>query len=127
MHNSELHALYSLPNIIRNFKSRQLTWVGHACMELSRNAYRVLVGRPEGMRPLGRPRHNWEDIEIDLREVGCDTRDWTDLAEDRVQWKTYLVLPSILIPVQSFDTHCITGFEGYKLALCCIPPLCILS
>ena len=57
LHNSELHALYSLPNIIRNLKSRRLRWAGHvACMEQSRNAYRVLVGKPESKRPLGRPR-----------------------------------------------------------------------
>ena len=53
-------------------------------MEQSRNAYRVLVGKPEGKRPLGRPRHRWEDnIKMDLREVGCDLGDWIALAEDR--------------------------------------------
>ena len=56
LHNAELHALYSSPNIIRNLKSRRLRWAGHvARMEQSRNSYRVLVGKPEGMRPLGRP------------------------------------------------------------------------
>ena len=55
--NAELHALYSSPNIIRSLKSRRLSWAGHvARMEQSRNAYRVLVGKPEGKRPLGRPR-----------------------------------------------------------------------
>ena len=55
-------------------------------MEQSRNAYRVLVGKPEGKRPSGRPRH-WEDnIKMDLREVGCDPGEWIDLAEDRNQW-----------------------------------------
>ena len=70
--NAELHALYSSPNIIRNLKSRRLRWTGHvAHMEQSRNAYRVLAGKPEGKRPLGRPRHRWEDnIKMDLREVG---------------------------------------------------------
>ena len=58
LHNAELHVLYSLPNIIRNLKSRRLRWAGHiAHMNQSRNAYRVLVGKPEGKRPLGRPRH----------------------------------------------------------------------
>ena len=53
-------------------------------MEQSRNTYRVLVGKPEGKRPLGRPRRRWEDnIKMDLREVGCDPREWIDLAEDR--------------------------------------------
>ena len=55
-------------------------------MEQSRNTYRVLVGRPESKRPLGRPRRRWEDnIKMDLREVGCVSRDWIDLAEDRDQ------------------------------------------
>ena len=57
LHNSELHSLYSSPNIIKNLKSRRLRWTGHvARMEKSRNAYRVLVGKPKGKRPLGRPR-----------------------------------------------------------------------
>ncbi|KAJ4431708.1 hypothetical protein ANN_20310 [Periplaneta americana] len=61
LHNAELHALYSSPDIIRNIKSRRLRWAGHvARMGESRNAYRVLVGRPEGIRPLGRPRRRWE-------------------------------------------------------------------
>ena len=60
-------------------------------MEQSRNAYRVLVGKPEGKRPLGRPRRRWEDnIMMDLREVGCDPGEWIDLAEDRDQWRAYV-------------------------------------
>ena len=60
-------------------------------MEQSRNAYRVLVGKPEGKRLLGRPRRRWEDnIKIDLREVGYDPREWIDLAEDRDQWQAYV-------------------------------------
>ncbi|KAJ4429378.1 hypothetical protein ANN_21535 [Periplaneta americana] len=83
--NTELHALYSSPDIIRNIKSRRLRWAGHvARMGESRNAYRVLVGRPEGKRPLGRPRRTWEDnIKMDLREVGYD-------AQDRNQWRAYV-------------------------------------
>ncbi|KAJ4432545.1 hypothetical protein ANN_21168, partial [Periplaneta americana] len=75
LHNTELHALYSSPDIIRNIKSRRLRWAGHvARMGESRNAYRVLVGRPEGKRPLGRPRRRWEDnIKMDLRRWGHDT------------------------------------------------------
>ena len=58
LHNAELHSLYSSPNIIRTLKSRRLRWAGHvARMEHSRNAYRVLVGKPESKRPLGRPKH----------------------------------------------------------------------
>ncbi|KAJ4450866.1 hypothetical protein ANN_02298 [Periplaneta americana] len=92
LHNTELHALYSSPDIIRNFKSRRLRWAGHvARMGESRNAYRVLVGRPEGKRPLGRPRRRWEDnIKMDLREVGYDDREWINLAQDRDQWRAYV-------------------------------------
>ncbi|KAJ4444578.1 hypothetical protein ANN_06373 [Periplaneta americana] len=92
LHNTELHALYSSPNIIRNLKSRHLRWAGHvAHMGESRNAYRVLVGRPEGKRPLGRPRRRWEDnIKMDLREVGYDDRDWINLAQDRDRWRAYV-------------------------------------
>ena len=60
-------------------------------MEQSRNAYRVLVGKPEGKRPLGKPRRRWEDnIKMDLREVDCDPGEWIDLAEDRDQWRAYV-------------------------------------
>ena len=59
-------------------------------MEQFRNAYKFLVEKPEGKRPVGRPRHNWEDIKLDFREVGCDTRDWTDLAEDGDQWRAFV-------------------------------------
>ncbi|KAJ4436735.1 hypothetical protein ANN_16867 [Periplaneta americana] len=85
LHNTELHALCSSPDIIRNIKSRRLRWEGHvARMGESRNVYRVLVGRPEGKRPLGRPRRRWEDnIKTDLREVGYDGRDWINLAQKK--------------------------------------------
>ena len=91
LHNTELHALYNSSNIIRNFKSRRLRSAGHvARMELSRNAYRVLVGISEGKRTLGRSRHRYEDnIKMDLREVGYDAVDWIVLAQDRVQWWAY--------------------------------------
>ncbi|KAJ4435839.1 hypothetical protein ANN_18458 [Periplaneta americana] len=92
LHNSELHALYSSPDIIRNIKSRRLRWAGHvARMGESRNAYRVLVGRPEGKRPLGRPGRRWEDnIKMYLREMGYDDRDWINLAQDRDRWRAYV-------------------------------------
>ncbi|KAJ4436661.1 hypothetical protein ANN_16792 [Periplaneta americana] len=92
LHNTELHALYSSLDIIRTIKSRRLRWAGHvARMGESRNAYRVLVGRPEGKRALGRPRRRWEDnIKMDLREVGYDGRDWINLAQDRDQWRAYV-------------------------------------
>jgi hypothetical protein len=74
LQNDELHDLYSSPNIVRVIKSRRMRWAGHvACMEEGRGVYRVMVGRPEGKRPLGRPRRRWEDnIKIDLREIGID-------------------------------------------------------
>ncbi|KAJ4445480.1 hypothetical protein ANN_07288 [Periplaneta americana] len=92
LHNTELHALYSSPDIIRNIKSRSLRWAGHvARMGESRNAYRVLDGSPEGKRPLRRPRRRWEDnIKMDLKEVGYDDRDWINLAQDRDQWRAYV-------------------------------------
>ena len=101
LHKAELHALCSLPDINRNLKSRQLRWAGHvACVKLSRNAYKVLVGKPEGKRPLGRARHRWKDnINIDLREVGCDAGDWVNLAHDRVQWRAYVrTLMNLRVP-----------------------------
>ena len=87
LHNAELHALYSSPNIIRSLKSRRLRWARHvARMEQFRNAYSVLVGKLEGKRPIVRPRRRWEDnIKMDLREVGCDSGEWIDLAEDTEQ------------------------------------------
>ncbi|KAJ4445728.1 hypothetical protein ANN_12413 [Periplaneta americana] len=92
LHNTELHALYSSPDIIRNIKSRPLRWTGHvARMGESRNAYRVSVGRPEGKIPLGRPRRRWEDnIKMDLREVGYDDRELINFAQDRDQWRAYV-------------------------------------
>ena len=72
-HNEELNDLYSSPIIIRTNKSRRMRWAGHvARMGERRGVCRVLVGKPEGKRPLGRPRRKWEDnIKIDLQEVGC--------------------------------------------------------
>ena len=77
---------------MRNLKSRRLRRAGHvARMEQSRNAYRVLVGKPESKRPLGRPRRRCEyNIKMDLKEVGFDPRDWIALAEDRDQWQAYV-------------------------------------
>ncbi|KAJ4447560.1 hypothetical protein ANN_09567 [Periplaneta americana] len=100
LQNAELHALYSSPDIIRNIKSRRLRWAGHvACMGESRNAYRVLVGRPEGKRPLGRPRRRWEDnIKMDLREVGYDDREWINIAQDRDRWRAYVRVAMNLRP-----------------------------
>jgi hypothetical protein len=92
LHNKELHSLYSSPSIIRMIKSRRMEWAGHiARMGEKRNAYRISVGKPEGNRPLGRPRGGWVDkIKMDLREIGWDGMDWIYLAQDRDQWR-YLV------------------------------------
>jgi hypothetical protein len=89
LHNDELHSLYSSPNIVRVIKSRRMRWAGHvARMGKGRDVHRILVGRPEGKRPLGRPRHMWEDnIKMDLREIGIDVANWIQLAQDRVQWR----------------------------------------
>jgi hypothetical protein len=92
MRNDELHNLYSPPNIVRVIKLRRMRWVGHvACMGKGRGVYRVLVGRSEGKRPLGRPRCRWEDnIKMDLREIGINVANWVQLAHDRVQWWAFV-------------------------------------
>jgi len=84
LHIEELNDLYSLPNIVRVIKWRRMRWAGHvARMGERRAVYRVLVGKPEGKRPLRRPRRRWEDnIKMDLREVGCGGMDWIKLAQD---------------------------------------------
>jgi hypothetical protein len=89
LHNDELHNLYSSTNIVRVIKSRRMRWAGHvARMGEGRGVYRVLVGRPEGKRPLGRPGRSWEDnIKLDLREIGIDGANWIQFAQDRVQWR----------------------------------------
>jgi hypothetical protein len=92
LHNNELHSLYSSPNIVRVIKSRRMMWAGHvARMGEGIGAYRVLVGKPEGKRPLGRPRRRWEDnIKMDLGEIGIDGANWIRLAQDRVQWRAFV-------------------------------------
>ena len=89
LHNEELSDLYSLPNIVRVVKSRRMRWAGHVPrMGERRGVHRFLVGKPEGKRPLGRPRRRWEDnIKMDLHEVGGGCGDWMDLAQDRDKWR----------------------------------------
>jgi hypothetical protein len=79
----------SSPNIIRHIKSRRMRWAGHvARMRKERNVYRVLMGKPEGKRPLGRPRRTCEDgIKINLREIGCGSVNRIQLAQDRDRWR----------------------------------------
>ena len=88
LHNEELRVLYFLPNIVRVVKSKRMRWVGHvACMGEERGVHRVLVGKPEGKRPLRRPRRRWEDsIKMDLQEVG-GVGDWLELTHDRDRWR----------------------------------------
>ena len=90
LHNEELNDLYSSPNIMWVIKSRRMRWAGNvARMDEESGVYRVLVGKPEGKRPLGRPRRRWEDnIRMDLQEVGCGYVDWIGLAQDRDRWRT---------------------------------------
>ena len=90
LHNEELNDLYSSPNIVRVIKSRRMRWAGHvARMGEKREVYRVLVGKPEGKRPLGRPRHRWVvNIRMDIQEVRCGYVDWIGLAQDRDRWRT---------------------------------------
>ena len=88
LHNEELSDLYSSPHIVRVVKSRRMRWVGHVvCMGEGRGVHKVLVGKPEGKRPLGRPGCRWEDnIKLDLQEVGGGCGDWMELAQDRERW-----------------------------------------
>jgi hypothetical protein len=89
LHRGELHNLYSSTDIIRQIKSRRMGWAGHvARMGGGRNVYRVLVGKPEGKRPLERPRRRWEDgIRMDLREIVWGGVEWINLAQDRDRWR----------------------------------------
>jgi hypothetical protein len=91
LHNEKLRDLYSSPSIIRIIKSKRMRWVGHVVrMGEKRNAYRLLVGKQDGKRPLGRSRHSW----MDLGEVGWGDVDWIGLAKDRNSWRA--VVNSVL-------------------------------
>jgi hypothetical protein len=93
LHNEELHDLYSLPSIIRIIKARRKRWAGHVARmgkkkKKKRNAYRLLVRKPEGRRPLRRPRCRWvNNIRVDLVEVGWGDVDLIGLAQDRDRWR----------------------------------------
>jgi hypothetical protein len=92
LHNDELHSLYSSPNIVRVIKSSRMRWAGQvARIREGRGVYRVLVGRPEGMRPLGGPRRRWDDnIKMDLRDIAIDGANWIQVAQDRIQWRAFV-------------------------------------
>jgi len=101
LHNEELNDLYPLPNIVRVVKSRRMRWAGHvARMGEDRVVQRVLLGKPEGKRPLGRPRRRWEDnIKMDLQEVEGGRGEWMELAQDRDRWR------ALVGTVRNFGFH----------------------
>jgi hypothetical protein len=84
-----LNDLYSLPNIVRVVKSRRMRWAEHvARMGEERTVHRVLVGKPEGKRPMGRHSRRWEDnVKMNLQEFGGGCGDWMELADDRDRWR----------------------------------------
>jgi hypothetical protein len=88
LHSEELHILYSSRNIIRQIKSRRMRWVGNvAHVGEERKVYKVLVGKPEGKRPLGQPRFKWQNgFRMDLGEIGCGRVEWIQLGQDRGRW-----------------------------------------
>jgi len=90
LHNEELNDLYPSPNIVRVIKSRRMRWAGHVTrMVEERGVYRVLVGKPERKRPLGRPRSRWvNNVRLDLQEMGCGYMDWIGRAQGRDRWRT---------------------------------------
>ena len=92
LHNEELNDLYSSPSIVRVIKSRRMVWAGHvACIGESRGVYRVLVGKPQGKRPLEWPSHKLEDnIKMDLQEVGFEGMDWIDVVEYTDRWQSLM-------------------------------------
>jgi len=101
LNNEELNNLYSSSNIVWMIKWRRMRWAGHvARMGEEREEYRVLVGKPEGKRPLGRPRRKWMDnIRTDLQEVGCWYMDLIGLAQDRDRWRTLVsVVMNLRVP-----------------------------
>jgi hypothetical protein len=89
LHNEELNDLYCSSSVVRVIKSIIMTWAGHVALRGERRGVnRILVGKPEGNRPLGRPRRRWEDnIKMDRQEVGCGGRDLIELGQDRERWR----------------------------------------
>jgi hypothetical protein len=94
LHNEELHNLYRSPNIVRVIKSRRLRWASHVVrMKEDRSAFKILAGKPIGKRSLGRLRHRWEDnIRMNLRKIGINTRNWAVSAQDIVYWRALVNL-----------------------------------
>jgi hypothetical protein len=101
LHNEELHGLYFSPSIVRVIKARRMRWAGHvAHMGEVRGAHNILVGKPEGKRPLGRPKCRWEDnIKMELEEIGFGDVDWIHLAQDRDRWRALVnTVMSLRVP-----------------------------
>jgi hypothetical protein len=88
VHNEEPYYLYCSPNIIRVITSRTMTWTEHvARLGEMRIEYKILAGKPEGKRPIGTSRHTWgNNVRMNLREMGWENVDWTQLAQDGYQW-----------------------------------------
>jgi hypothetical protein len=104
LHNDELHKPHSSQNIVKVIKSRRMRWVGHvARMGEGRGVYRVLVGRSEGKKPLGRPRCRWDDnIKIDIREIRIGGANWIWLAQNWVQWRPFVnTVMKLRVPYES--------------------------
>jgi hypothetical protein len=93
----EFHDLYRSPTRVR--KSKILRWAGHlARFKESRSAFKVLIGKPTGKRPSGKPRRRWEDnIRMDLKEMGISTRNWVDSSHDRGYWRALVNAAFILL------------------------------
>jgi hypothetical protein len=91
LHNDELHGPHSSLNIVRVMKSRRMRWAEHVAHMGETSVYRVLVGRPEVKRPVGRPRCRWKgNIKMGLRETGIDGVNWIWVAQDRIQWQAFV-------------------------------------
>jgi hypothetical protein len=108
--------MYDSPNIIRMMKSTRMRWAGHvARIGATRNAYRILVGKPEEKRPLERSRRRWVDnIKMDLGEIRWDGVDWAELAQDRDQWRALVNRVMNLLKIAgNFLNGCTIGsFSG---------------
>jgi hypothetical protein len=117
LHNEEFHNLYSSPNIIRMIKSRRMKWAGHvARMGEKRNAYKIMVGKPAGKRPLGRPScRQVHNIKMDLRGTGWGGMDWISLAQDRD------LLGVLVNMVLNLQVLYITGMFSNSYTIGCFP------
>jgi hypothetical protein len=124
LHNEELHILYASPDIIRQIKSKRIRWAGHvARMGEERKAQKVLVGKLEGKRPLGRPRRRWDDgIRMYLRDTGWGSVEWIQLVQDRDRWGALVnVVMNLRVLAQGctavFLIECLPTFQR-----CVMPP-----